>query len=123
MMKTLIHALICTIILALTMWVFSILNYIDFSVVRAIYLPIYAVIIVAILFRQYLFCYVLTVSAGLGLMVEYLVRSFQEFPTMAGSFANTLILILGFVSGIVTQIIKSKKHTRITGDTYPEILD
>jgi hypothetical protein len=81
------------------------------------------VIIVTILFRQYLFSYVLSVSAGLGMMVEYLVHTFQEFPTMAGAFANTLILILGFVSGIVAQIIISKKPTRITGDTYPEILD
>lgn len=103
----------------LILWIFITLNYIAFSVVRAIYLPIYAVIIVAILFRQYLFSYVFTVSAGLGLMVEYLMRSIQEFPTMAGAFANTLILILGFVSGIIAQII-SKKHTRITDDTNPE---
>jgi hypothetical protein len=103
--KTLIHTIICTLMLFVVLMVFVLLGYIDFSVIRTIYLPIYVVVIAAILFRQYLFSYLFTASACFGLIIEYLIRSSQEFPTMGGAFANTLILILGFAIGVIAQIM------------------
>ena len=106
--KTMIHAIICSVILFATMLFFMYLNYIDFSVVKAIYLPIYAIAIVAILFRQYLFGYIFITSSGLGLIIEYIIHLSQENPSMIGAFLNTLLIISGFLIGIIAQIIVKK---------------
>jgi hypothetical protein len=84
---------------------FGVLGYIDFTVVQAIYLPIWLVGIIAILLRQYLFSYIFIIAAGLGLAVEYLVHLSQTSPSMQGAFVNTLIIVLGFIIGVVSQII------------------
>ena len=106
--RTTIHAVVCTIILAAVMLLFISLNYIDFSVVKIIYLPIYIIALAGILFRQYIIGYFLTASAGIGLIIEYIVRSSQAYPTMMGAFLNTFIIISGFVIGIIIQVITNK---------------
>lgn len=60
---------------------------------------------VAILFRQYIFAYIFTFSAGLGLIIEYVVRFSQETPTMKGAFIRTLFMITRFITGIMVQIV------------------
>lgn len=104
--KTITHAIICSAIFFTIMLFFTYLNYIDFSVIRAIYLPIYIIAIVAILFRQYLFSYIFTTSAGLGLVIEYIIHLSQENPIMKGAFFNTLIIFLGFIIGVMMQFVK-----------------
>jgi peptidoglycan/LPS O-acetylase OafA/YrhL len=94
------------------MMVFIIPNYIDFQVIKQIYLPIWAIAIIAILFRQYIFSYIFVSSAALGLIVEYIIHYHQPEPTMKGAFVNTLIICLGFMIGVVVQIvvIRNRRH-------------
>ena len=110
--KTALHSAICSIILFIVMMVFIILNYIDFQVIKQIYLPIWATAIIAILFRQYIFSYIFVSSAALGLIVEYIIHYHQPEPTMKGAVVNTLIICLGFMIGVVVQIvvIRSRRH-------------
>lgn len=103
--RTVLHSIICSIVLFVVMMVFVHLNYIDFTVIRVIYLPIWAVAIVAILFGQYIFSHIFISSAALGLIIEYIIRLHQGYPTMRGAFANTLIIGLGFLIGVVVQIV------------------
>jgi hypothetical protein len=103
--KILVHATTSTLILSLVLVLFGMLGYIDFTVIRAIYLPIWLMGILAILLRQYLFSYIFIIAAGLGLVVEYLVHLSQASPIMQGAYVNTLIIVLGFIIGVVAQII------------------
>ncbi len=111
--RSMLHSVICSIILFIVMMVFIELNYIDFQVIKQIYLPIWATAIIAILFRQYIFSYIFVSSAALGLIVEYIIHYHQPEPTMKGAFVNTLIICLGFVIGVVVQIvvIRSRRHS------------
>jgi hypothetical protein len=107
--KTMLHIIICSILHFVAMMIFVCLNYIDFSVIKIIYLPILFIAIVAILFRQYIFGYIFIVSAELGLTVEYIIQLIQKnHPTMNGAFLNTSIICLGFIIGVTVQIIVSK---------------
>jgi peptidoglycan/LPS O-acetylase OafA/YrhL len=111
--KTALHSAICSIILFIVMMVFIIQNYIDFQVIIQIYLPIWAIAIIAILFRQYIFSYIFVSSAALGLIVEYIIHCHQPEPTMKGAFVNTLIICLGFIIGVVVQIVvtRNRRHS------------
>lgn len=106
--KTLLHAALCSLLLFTILTLLSILNYIDISVVKLVYLPIYAVVIGAIMFRQYIFGYIFTAAACLGLILEYITHLRQPDPTMSGAFLNTLVVALGFFVAIIVQIIVSK---------------
>jgi len=110
--KTALHSAICSIILFIVMMVFIILNYIDFQVIKQIYLPIWAIAIIAILLRQYIFSYIFVSSAALGLIVEYIIHYHQPQPTMKGAFVNTLIICLGFTIGVVVQIVVIRSRRR-----------
>ncbi|MBE0410928.1 MAG: hypothetical protein IBX69_14505 [Anaerolineales bacterium] len=103
--KILLHVVTCTLILLVVLVVFVLLDYIDFSVIQAIYLPIWVIGMAGVLLRQYLFSYIFISAAGLGLIVEYLIHLSQTSPSMQGAFVNTLIIILGFIIGAVAQII------------------
>ena len=112
--KTALHSAICSIILFIVMMVFIILSYIDFQVIEQIYLPIWAIAIIAILFRQYIFSYIFVSSAALGLIVEYIIRYHQQPEvTMKGAVVNTLIICLGFIIGVVAQIVvtRNRRHS------------
>jgi len=111
--RSMLHSAICSIILFIVMMVFIELNYIDFQVIKQIYLPIWATAIIAIVFRQYIFSYIFVSSAALGLIVEYIIHCHQPEPTMKGAFVNTLIICLGFMIGVVVQIvvIRNRKHS------------
>jgi hypothetical protein len=112
--RSMLHSVICSIILFIVMMVFIELNYIDFQVIKQIYLPIWATTIIAILFRQYIFSYIFVLSAALGLIVEYIIHLYhQPYPTMEGAFVNALIIRLGFIIGVVVQIvvIRSRRHS------------
>ena len=110
--RSMLHSAICSIILFIVMMVFIELNYIDFQVIKQIYLPIWAIAIIAILFRQYVFSYIFVSSAALGLIVEYLIHYYQAEPSMKGAVVNTLIICLGFLIGVVVQVvvIRSRRH-------------
>jgi hypothetical protein len=110
--KTALHSAICSIILFIVMMVFIIQNYIDFQVIKQIYLPIWATAIIAILFRQYIFSYIFVSSAALGLIVEYIIHCHQPEPTMKGAVVNTLIICLGFTIGVVVQIVVIRSRRR-----------
>ena len=93
---------------------FAYLNYIDFSVIKAIYLPMYLIILAAILFKQFVFSYIFTSSLAIGLIVEYLTYQNQFNSNMKGAFLNTTILSIGAIGGVVTQLfLKRKKKNRI----------
>jgi len=111
--RSMLHSAICSIILFIVMMVFIELNYIDFQVIKQIYLPIWAIAIIAILFRQYVFSYIFVSSAALGLIVEYLIHYYQAEPSMKGAVVNTLIICLGFLIGVVVQVvvIRSRRHS------------
>lgn len=115
--KTAVHAGVCSLFLLALLAYFCAVNYIDLSVVKIIYLPMLAVAIVAIVFRQYAFGYIFTASAGLGLIAEYALHLAREYPSMAGAFLNTLIVVLGFIIGIVVQVVvaRSRRTGRARG--------
>jgi len=117
--RSMLHLVICSIILFIVMMVFIELNYIDYQVIRQIYLPIWAIAVIAILFRQYIFSYIFVSSAALGLIVEYIIHCHQPEPTMKGAFVNTLIICLGFIIGVVVQIfvIRSRRKHSISKPT------
>jgi len=111
--RSMLHLVICSIILFIVMMVFIELNYIDYQVIRQIYLPIWAIAVIAILFRQYIFSYIFVSSAALGLIVEYIIHCHQAEPTMKGAVVNTLIICLGFTIGVIVQIVvtRNRRHS------------
>lgn len=111
--RSMLHSAICSIILFIVMMVFIELNYIGFQTIKQIYLPIWATAIIAIVFRQYIFSYIFVSSAALGLIVEYIIHYYQAEPSMKGAVVNTLIICLGFVIGVVVQIvvIRNRRHS------------
>jgi hypothetical protein len=111
--RSMLHSAICSIILFIVTMVFIGLNYIDFRVIKEIYLPIWATALIAIVFRQYIFSYIFVSSAALGLIVEYIIHYYQAEPSMKGGVVNSLIICLGFVIGVVVQVvvIRSRRHS------------
>ena len=91
--------------LAGTVALFLGLDTIDLSVVVAIYVPIYVVVLAPLLFGQYVVGYALALATALGLMAEYGLRWLQPGPTMAGASLNTAILLLGLLIGVVVQVV------------------
>ncbi len=113
--KTLVHSIICSIIFLVVMMVFITLNYIGFYSVQVIYLPIWAVAIAAILFGQYIFSYIFITAAALGLTIEYIIHVYQEYPSMKGAVVNTLLICLGFIVGVVVQIVVKRARNKREG--------
>jgi hypothetical protein len=110
--RSMLHSAICSIILFIVMMAFIELNYIDFRFIKELYLPIWVIAIIAIAFRQYIFSYIFVSSAALGLIVEYIIYYYQAEASMKGAVVNTLIICLGFLIGVVVQIIvmRSRRH-------------
>jgi len=117
--RSMLHLVICSIILFILTTVFIELNYIDFRVIKELYLPIWAIAVIAIVFRQYIFSYIFVSSAALGLIVEYIIHYHQPEPTMEGAFVNTLIICLGFTTGVIVQIfvIRNRRRQSISKPT------
>lgn len=112
--KVILNLSICSIIFLITMVSFIYLKYIDISVIKAIYLPIYLIISVTILFKQFVFGYIFTSSVVVGLIIEYLIHQNQTTPNMKGAFSNTTILFIGAIVGVVTQLLlRRRKKDRI----------
>ena len=111
--RSMLHSAICSIILFIVMAVFIELNYIDLRFIKQIYLPIWVTAIIAIVFRQYIFSHIFVSSAALGLIVEYIIHVYQEYPSMKGAVVNTLIICLGFIIGVVVQIVvtRNRRHS------------
>jgi hypothetical protein len=104
--KSMPHIIISSILYFVPMMIFVFLNYIDFSVIRIIYLPIFFIPIIAIIFRQYIFGYIFIISVECGLTAEYIIHLNQRnHPTMAGAFVNTFVICLGFIIGVIVQIV------------------
>ncbi len=112
MQNILRHTVICITGFILVMAVFVLLNYIDLSVIKAVYLPILAAAAAAILFRQFIFGHIFIAGAYLGLVMEYIIHVNQANPTMSGAFVNTLIIVLGFIIGIFAQIAVARTRRR-----------
>jgi hypothetical protein len=107
--KTMFHIIINSILYFTTIIIFVFLNYIDFIVVKIIYLPIFFIAIVAILIRQYIFGNIFIISAELGLTLEYIINLSQGYhPNMTGAFVNAFIICLGFIIGVMVQIFVAK---------------
>ena len=102
---TLTHALVCAVVLFTVLLALMAANYIDLSVVAAVYLPVYAVVLALLVLGQYIVGYSLVVSAAIGLMAEYMVHMVQPQPTMRGAFLNIATVIFGLLTGIVIQVV------------------
>ncbi len=108
--KQLIFAVISYAFLLVTM---CLVKYIDLSVVISIYLPIFIISVLFIILKQYYAGYIFLVSAGIGLLLEYIVSlSHVGRPNMSGAFLNTVVLLFGGVIGITTQIVITKKKVK-----------
>lgn len=102
-----LYLLIYTVIL----YFFYYVNYIDFSVIRTIYMPILGVSMIAILLDYTLFGQVFLIASLLGLIAEYTVHIKQGFePTIAGAFTNNTIIMLGFIVGFIIQMYMKTKE-------------
>lgn len=95
---------ICSMVFLTSMAFFFYANYIDLSVIKAIYLPIYLIIVLAILFKQSIFSYIFTSSAVIGLLLEYFIHRNSANPNMRAAFLNTIILFIGAILGVIIQL-------------------
>ena len=113
--KIMLSLSICSIVFFITILIFIYLKSINFYILRTAYLPIYLIILISILFKQFIFSYIFTSSVVIGLIVEYLIhQQNQTYPNMKGAFSNTAILLIGVVVGIVIQLFfKRKKKDQI----------
>ena len=102
---TLTHAAVCTVILGTALLALVAIDYIDLSVIASVHVPVYAVVLVILLFGQYVVGYFLAASAAVGLIAEYVVHTVQTQPTMGGAFLNIAIVLFGLVTGIVIQVV------------------
>lgn len=107
-------AILYLIIYAVVLSYFYYVKYIDFSVVRTVYMPILGVSIIAILLDYVLFGQVFLIASLFGLIAEYTVHIKQGLePNMLGAFTNNAIIMLGFIVGFIIQMYvktKEKKH-------------
>ncbi len=107
-----ISFIVTTLILMVILYLFFYLNYIDISVILAIYLPIWIIGVIATLLGKVVFANVTIIFAGIGLISEYLVHTFNKsHPNMSGAFLNSLILLVGLILGVVLQILSNRKYT------------
>lgn len=106
-------AILYLIIYAVVLSLFYYVNYIDFTVIRTVYMPILGVSMLAILLDYILFGQVFLIASLLGLIAEYTIHIKQGIePTMAGAFTNNTIIMLGFIVGFITQMyMKIKKKS------------
>ena len=107
--KTIKHIVFCSLLLFVVMLLFIHFNYFSFSIARRVYSPFYIVVLLALLFRQYIFGYIFTASICLGLIGEYIIHLSQENPSMRGGFLNVFILFSGAIIGIIFQILVKKQ--------------
>ncbi len=101
----------CTLFLTIVLSFLYFWRYIGISVILTIYLPILIIGVIAALFGKIIFGNTVIIFVGVGIIAEYLVHLFRgPHPNMSGAFLNTIILLAGFILGIVLQIwSKSKK--------------
>jgi len=99
-----------SVLLAIVLLVFRLLNYIDSSVILIVYFPIWLIAIVAIIFGKVIFGKTFLTSASIGLIVEYIIhQSSLMKPSMSGAFLNTAILVIGVIVGIIFEFLKGMK--------------
>ena len=109
--RALIHAAVFAVLFSVAMAAFVFANYIDVSVITAVYLPVAVVCIAAMLCGWHVFGYTLGGAAVLGLVVEYLVHLRQPHPTMQGAFVNTVIIAAGLIAGVILQVVVIEAKT------------
>lgn len=108
--KRIVSFIVPTLILMVILNLIFFLKYIDISVISAIYLPIWIIGVIAALLGKVVFANVTIIFAGIGLIAEYLVHTFNKsHPNMSGAFLNTLILLFGVILGVMLQILSTKK--------------
>jgi len=104
----------CTLFLTIVLSFLYFWRYIDVSVILTIYLPIWIIGVIAALFGKIIFGNIVIIFAGVGIIAEYLVNLFRgPHPNMSGAFLNTIILLAGFIVGIVLQIWSTSKKSDI----------
>ncbi len=80
-------------------------GYIDFSVIRIVYFPIWIISAIGILIGQHIFSYVFITFAGTGLILEYLVHVTNKGSSSnLGPVVNNSLLVLGLVLGMALQV-------------------
>ncbi len=104
-------AILYLMIYAVILSYFYYAKYIDFTVIRTIYMPILGVSMLAILLDYLVFGQVFLAASVLGLAAEFAIHAEQGAKlTMRGAFTNSAILMLGFIVGFILQMyIKTKK--------------
>lgn len=107
-------AILYLIIYAVILSYFYYVKYIDFAVIRTMYMPIIGVSILAILLDYVLFGQVFLIASLLGLIAEYTVHIKQGLePNLVGTFTNNTIIMLGFIVGFVIQMyMKTKEKSK-----------
>lgn len=107
-------AILYLLIYAVILSFFYYVNYIDFTVIRTMYMPILGVSMLAILLDYTLFGQVFLIASLLGLIAEYIIHIKQGLePTMVGAFTNNTIILLGFIVGFIIQMyMKSKEKEK-----------
>lgn len=82
-------------------------NYIDFDIVRSLYMPIVGISMLAIMFDYLIFGHVFLVSSLFGLILRY---TSSINPSIKGLAINNTIIIFGLIIGLLLQMyIKIKK--------------
>lgn len=108
--KTLINLAISTAAIFLCLLVFSLINYIDPEVVKLIYLPLYLLVVLAILLKKFSFGRIFTAFIILGLLTEYLLQVKQKTPSLGPAFVNVSLIFLGFILGLLGQVYQGRKN-------------
>ena len=108
-------ALLYLIIYTVVLSYFYLVKYIDFSIIRTIYMPILGVSMLAILLNYVLFGQVFLIASLLGLVAEYTVYIKQGLEqTTMGTFANNSIMSLGFIVGFIIQMYLKNKEKSLS---------
>ena len=96
------------------LYFFYSIGYLEFSTIRAMYLTILGLSMVAILLDYYIFGQVFLIASIIGLVAEYNIYTNQTSSMSTASFPiNNIILILGCIVGFMMQIyFKSIKHKK-----------
>jgi hypothetical protein len=83
-------------------------NYIDFAIIRSLYIPIFGISMLAIMFDYLIFGHVFLVSSLFGLILRY---TSSTNPSIKGIATNNTIIIFGLIIGLLLQMyikIKNK---------------
>ncbi len=84
------------------------INYVDFTTIRSLYIPIIGISMLAIMFNYLVFGHVFLVSSLLGLILGY-TRNVNS--SVKGMATNNNIIMFGLIIGILLQMyIKMKKR-------------